>query len=204
MPKEHARTGDRTRIARELHDGIAQDLVGIGYGLDALLANPETSVEVRSQLRTVRFSVTDLIDKVRREIYFLRQPGGPSLSELISSSAHNLFPNVIFTTDLDEFPLKLDPELTHEVHRIAEEILRNAAVHSKAQSIRVSLNRTGENLDLNISDDGVGGATESNKRYGIPSLQERARAIDGTIEIQSDAHGTKVSLRAPIGTHADQ
>jgi NarL family two-component system sensor histidine kinase LiaS len=65
---------DPARLARELHDGIAQDLVGVGYSLDLLLANPETSIESRAQLRALRFTVTDLIDKVRREIYFLRQP----------------------------------------------------------------------------------------------------------------------------------
>lgn len=204
MPKENPCVSDRTRIARELHDGIAQDLVGIGYGLDVLLANPETSLELRSHLRTLRFAVTELIDKVRREIYSLRQPESPSLSELISTSADKIISSATCTTDFDESPLGLDSELTHEVHCIAEEILRNAAVHSKAKNIHVALHQSREILELTICDDGVGGAKQSSARYGILSLQERAKAVEGTIEIQSDSNGTNVSLRIPNEIHAGQ
>lgn len=53
------------RIAQELHDGIAQELVGIGYSLDLLLAQEKESSDSRSELRTLRFTVTDLIEKVQ-------------------------------------------------------------------------------------------------------------------------------------------
>ena len=53
-------SAERLAIARELHDGIAQDLVGIGYSLDLLLADPESSQESRSQLRRARLEVDDV------------------------------------------------------------------------------------------------------------------------------------------------
>ncbi|MTB15675.1 MAG: histidine kinase, partial [Actinobacteria bacterium] len=71
---------ERIRLAQEIHDGIAQDLIGIGYSLDLMLAASETSAQTRITIRTLRFEVTDLIDKVRREMYQLRSPLGSTLS----------------------------------------------------------------------------------------------------------------------------
>jgi signal transduction histidine kinase len=66
---------ERVRIARELHDGIAQDLVGIGYSLDVLLSEESLSNNARTEIRTTRFAVDELISKVRREILHLRKMG---------------------------------------------------------------------------------------------------------------------------------
>ena len=63
---------ERVRIARELHDGIAQDLVGIGYSLDLLLSEESLSKAARTDIRSTRFAVDELIGKVRREILHLR------------------------------------------------------------------------------------------------------------------------------------
>ena len=64
---------ERVRIARELHDGIAQDLVGIGYSLDLLLSEESLSNNARTEIRSTRFAVDELIGKVRREILHLRK-----------------------------------------------------------------------------------------------------------------------------------
>ena len=61
----------RVILAQELHDGIAQDLVGLGYSIDSLIASSQ-DLQVRDSLRTVRFTITDLIEKVRLEIHQLR------------------------------------------------------------------------------------------------------------------------------------
>ena len=63
---------ERVRLAQELHDGIAQDLVGLGYSIDSLVAAVDTPVELRAELRTLRFAMSDLVDKVRAEIFELR------------------------------------------------------------------------------------------------------------------------------------
>lgn len=204
MPSDHERVADRARLARELHDGIAQDLVGIGYSLDLLLGNPEASTEARSQLRTLRFTVTELIDKVRKEIYFLRQPSTFSLSQDIQKSAEELFSEAELTLHIDEIDMHGDPEMAYEILRIAQEILRNTAAHARASNVDVSLHASSDGIELCISDDGVGGAIESNIQYGIQSILDRAKAIGGSIEIKSDSNGTKISLRAPREDHAVQ
>jgi len=194
---------DRARLARELHDGIAQDLVGVGYSLDLLLADPETSLNARSQLRSLRFTVTDLIDNVRREIYFLRQPSASTLAHAIKITAEELCPDLEIKLDLDEIEFKLDAGITYEIHRIAQEILRNIATHAQAKTVTISLHTDQGALELCIADDGVGGAIASDARFGIQGIHDRALAINGSVEIQSNSQGTRVSLRVPNEDHAN-
>lgn len=193
---------DHARLARELHDGIAQDLVGVGYSLDVLLADPEATLEARLQLRTLRFTVTDLIDKVRREIFFLRQSTHLSLTREITLSAGDLLDAVHFTLDLDEVEAGLDSEFTYEIYRIAQEVFRNIAVHAQATSVSVQLHLTEGELVLSITDNGIGGAIESNSQYGMRSISDRASAIGGSLEINSDRNGTGITLKVPYEAHA--
>lgn len=189
---------DRTRLARELHDGIAQDLVAIGYSLDLLLANPETTVETRPQIRALRFTVSDLIDKVRREIFLLRQPTSLPLAERIRNAANDHCKDIELQLSLDEVPLDFDSELSYEIERIVQEILRNVALHSHADNVFISLENKGTTIQLRIVDNGIGGATITDGHYGIQSILDRTSTINGTLEIGSDASGTNVLLQIPI------
>ncbi len=194
---------DRARLARELHDGIAQDLVAVGYSLDLLLANPETSPSSRSQIRTLRFNVSELIDKVRREIYFLGQPENLSLSKRIENSANKECSEMEIRLDLEETSEDLDGNVTYEIDRIAQEILRNVANHSMANKVSVSLKETEHAIELSIRDTGVGGAEIKEGRFGMQGLQGRAMAIDAQLDFISNGSGTQVLLRVPRGKLAD-
>ena len=66
-------TPERIRIAQDLHDGIAQDLVGVGYSLDLLLSEESLSLKARADIRGTRLAIDDLIAKVRAEILDLRK-----------------------------------------------------------------------------------------------------------------------------------
>lgn len=202
MQIDSGQLADRARLARELHDGIAQDLVGVGYSLDILLANPGTSLEARTQLRTLRFTVTDLIDKVRREIYLLRQTSTLTLSEEIRDAALSLRGDCELELHLAEMSSPLNLELSYEISKIAKEILRNIALHAKATTVTVSLERDKDALTLRISDNGIGGAAISDARYGIQSIRDRALNIGASMEIQSDSEGTRIYLQVPLEDHA--
>ena len=103
----------RVKLAQELHDGIAQDLVGLGYGLDALLFQ-ESDVDKRAALRSVRFDINKSIENVRNEILELR-------------------------TQLDENEsLDSHPELAFELIRVFNEIITNVTKHSKATRLDIS------------------------------------------------------------------
>lgn len=189
---------DRARLARELHDGIAQDLVGVGYSLDLLLANPETSMDARSQIRALRFTVTELIDKVRREIYFLRQTTAVSLTESIKKTAQEECGNLQLHLNVEEISSDIDSELSYEIQQIAREVLRNIAAHAQAHVVTITLQSNEKIIELYIADDGIGGAVASDEHYGLQGIRDRAKAIKGVVEIDSDKNGTRICLQLPI------
>ena len=76
---------ERIRIARDLHDGIAQELVALGYSLDKTLTAAVVDPEVKAQLREVRSQLTNLTNELRAEIFFLRNSGSQNLGQLLQS-----------------------------------------------------------------------------------------------------------------------
>ena len=107
----------RVTLAQELHDGIAQDLVGLGYSIDSLIASTQ-DLKSKDSLRTVRFTITELIEKVRQEIHQLR-----SASDLLSENTNN--------------------DLHFELHRVVSEILRNISEHSGASHLTLEISDNG-------------------------------------------------------------
>jgi signal transduction histidine kinase len=108
---------ERVTLAQELHDGIAQDLVALGYSIDAMILESQNSSE-KSSLRAIRFSITDLVEKVRTEIHALRNSTEPLLAES-------------------------ETVLTHELQRIFMEILRNIEKHSLASELTIQISDNG-------------------------------------------------------------
>jgi len=107
----------RVILAQELHDGIAQDLVGLGYSIDSLIATA-TDQTNKESLRQLRFAITELINKVRLEIHELR-----SASDLISDSEGRDF--------------------NYELLRVLSEILRNVSEHAQASVLSIQITDNG-------------------------------------------------------------
>jgi signal transduction histidine kinase len=107
----------RVILAQELHDGIAQDLIGLGYSIDSLIAITQ-DVKTKESLRALRFTITELIEKVRQEIHQLR-----SASDLLEDNTH-----------LDQH---------FELLRIVSEILRNVSEHSGASNLSLEISDDG-------------------------------------------------------------
>ena len=107
----------RVVLAQELHDGIAQDLVGLGFSIDSLISTSHDQT-TKESLRQLRFSVTELIDKVRLEIHQLR-----TAADLIS------------TTEEKDF--------SYELLRVLSEILRNVEEHAHASHLSIQITDNG-------------------------------------------------------------
>ena len=107
----------RVVLAQELHDGIAQDLVGLGFSIDSLISTSHDQI-AKESLRQLRFLVTELIDKVRLEIHQLR-----TAADLIS------------TTEEKDF--------SYELLRVLSEILRNVEEHSHASHLSIQITDNG-------------------------------------------------------------
>jgi signal transduction histidine kinase len=110
-------TDRRVILAQELHDGIAQDLVGLGFSIDSLIATTSDQT-TRESLRQVRFLITELINKVRLEIHELR-----SASDLISETEEKNY--------------------NYELLRVLSEILRNVSEHSQASLLSIQITDNG-------------------------------------------------------------
>lgn len=130
---------ERVTLAQELHDGIAQDLVALGFSIDSMIAATESS-ENKNSLRSLRFTVTDLIDKVRTEIHALR-------------SGDQLLDNTINT------------DLTYELQRIFTEIIRNVQEHSQAENVTIEVIDDGVGGAVSTTDSfGLTGIQERTKK----------------------------------------
>ncbi len=195
---------ERIKLAQEIHDGIAQDLVGVGYSLDLLLGAPDTSPLIRTELRTVRFAVTELIDKVRREMYELREPLGSTLAQELHSLIQKYSSSIEITTDIDPQELRIPREYEYEIARIAGELLQNIVRHSGATCASLTFIQSGASLDLYVSDNGDAEKSSAINTLGLAGVRERAENIYANFEIEITTSGTHAHLSIPLPDSASK
>ncbi|GAA0567543.1 hypothetical protein GCM10010172_59530 [Paractinoplanes ferrugineus] len=188
---------ERQRLAREIHDGVAQELVMVGYGIDNALATlPEDSEETAEELRTLRNEVTRVITELRLSLFELRSEvdrnGG--LAAAIAEYARTLGTSaglrVHFT--FDESTARLPAATEAELLRIAQEAITNARKHAGASNLWVTCTVDPPYAEIEVSDDGKGFADDRpDGRYGLTIMAERAERIRGRL---------KITPRHPSGT----
>lgn len=185
----------RIELARDLHDGIAQDLVALGYELDLLLGAAESTVQSRREIRALRFKIDDLIAKVRREMYALRDPEVTTFQEALSDIVEEICGDLEVTQTISNF--SIPNSYQSELKAIATELLRNAKVHSRASHIEILLKGVENRTYLEVSDNGVGGAqvnTSRLGRLGLVGVKERVEQLHGQFEIISTENGTRIKV----------
>lgn len=186
-----ANTLERLRIARELHDGIAQDLVALGYRLDLILGDSELSAASRAQIRSSRLEIDSLIGKVRQEILELRRSSARPLHQEIEALTRELCDGIEISCEVEE--VQLESSHHAELLAIAAEILRNVMKHAGASLIAIRLYPLNNRTYLEIRDDGVGGVSMKSEHWGLQGVIERVDALAGSIEIDS-VDGTRISI----------
>jgi PAS domain S-box-containing protein len=188
----------RRRIERDLHDGTQQRLVSIGFGLRmAEAAVPEELEEARRTLADVAGEVNAVIDELReisRGIHpaVLSEGGlGPALRTLARRSATQVELHSVVEERLPQ-PVEVAG------YYVVSEALTNAAKHANASRVEVDAAVRGNDLQLSIRDDGVGGANPA-IGSGLIGLRDRVEALGGSIEITSLAgEGTHVFVQLPL------
>jgi signal transduction histidine kinase len=178
----------RVEIAQEIHDGIAQDLVALGYQLDLVLAAPLTPALIRNDIRIIRFRVSELIEKVRDEIYDLRSSAefNASLREIVGA----ISPAIQITGQ----ELELNDLERQLLLRVIPELLHNAQNHSGASQIQLHLEQVKDRAMVKVSDNGHGGAAPHSGRYGLLGVLERVKDHGASIEIDSRKDGTTITI----------
>ena len=188
----------RRRIERDLHDGTQQRLVSLGLALRTAEANlPPERDDLRAQLSGVATGLVAALEdlqEVSRGIHpaILSMGGlGPALTVLAHRSA--------IPVDLDiTTEVRLAEPIEVAAYFVASEALANAAKHSQASHIDVSLGQRNRSLLLSVRDDGVGGA-DTARGSGLVGLMDRVEALGGTIRISSrPGNGTQITAELPL------
>ena len=185
-------TPQRLALARELHDGVAQDLVALGYELDLLLAATDTQAPMRKGIRSLRFQVDEIITKVRREMYQLREVQFESVQEKLTDVAKKICGSMLSRLEIAEF--EIDPALGVEITAIATELMRNSVHHSRGSEIEIYLSQVENHTYLEVRDNGKGGATLDSSRLGLIGIKERTEKLGGAFTYLSTSSGTRVAI----------
>lgn len=185
-------TPQRLELARELHDGVAQDLVALGYDLDLLLAETGSQDPLRKGIRSLRFQVDELITKIRREMYQLRDSSDESLQDRLGKIAKQICGPLLVGANIEEFDIP--PAIALELFPIAAELLRNSVQHSRGSEIELNLRQVENHTYLEVRDNGKGGATLESSRLGLIGIKERTESLGGTFAINSNSSGTHVAI----------
>jgi len=179
---------DRSRLARELHDGLAQELAAIGYKLDSVIGHESLEQGARTQLRTLRSNISALIEQVRNEIFELRNETNLSFIEAISSQIEILLANTNISFQI-EGEFEVGRESKYEVIRCIRELVLNSIAHSNCQIIQIKLSQK----SIQYSDDGEFTESKSTNSYGLIGLQERLANIGSELE----RDGSKFEIKFP-------
>jgi GAF domain-containing protein len=188
----------RRRLERDLHDGIQQWLVALALKARkaaGLAAAGEWPVQELSGLADDLIALTDELRELSRGIHpaILSDAGlDDALKALARRSA--------IPVDLDvSFQGRYDPTLEATVYYVVAESITNAVKHAQASSVAVHGGLRGEAIELEIEDNGVGGA-DPRRGTGLIGLKDRVDTLGGTISFASPAGaGTKIRLRLPAG-----
>ncbi|MFI0795422.1 GAF domain-containing sensor histidine kinase [Micromonospora rubida] len=181
---------ERQRLAREIHDGVAQELVMVGYGIDNALATVfEDADETAESLRQLRHEVTRVITELRLSLFELRsevdRQGG--LAAAIAEYARTVGASggLRVHLSLDESTARLPAATEAELLRIAQEAVTNARKHAGASNLWVTCEVDPPYAQIEVSDDGHGiGEQRPDGHYGLAIMAERAERIRGRLEIR--------------------
>lgn len=201
-----ARRAERSRITRELHDSISQDL----FSASLLAGGLRKALPDGSQLRHQAESMETALERTMREMRAMLLELRPikledsglvaALTELCQAYEARL--GISISTDLGE--LRLEPQIEHAVLRVVQEALGNAVRHGESEKIELSVNETGGQVVVMVRDEGRGfdpHLVAGRHGMGLELMRERVGELGGVFELVSaPARGTTVRVLLPGGT----
>jgi signal transduction histidine kinase len=198
--RDSATVEERRRLAREMHDGVAQEMASLGYFVDTLVDQESEGSARAHQLTMLRERLTMVVGEVRRSVQTLRTEIGESdsLGTAIGSLARHLSASsgIPIHVTLDEQTTRLRPEVESELLRIAQEAMTNAVRHADATAITVQCSVAPPSAEIVVVDNGRGLGKRRHDSHGLEIMQERAALIDADLDVHDNApQGTVVSVR---------
>lgn len=199
--RESATSEERQRIAREVHDGVAQDVASLGYLIDnvAVTATDPQQIEDVARLRK---EVSRVVAELRNSVFDLRNEVGATqgVGQSLASFARHIGSHSDLTVHvtLDESTVRLRPRVEAELLRIAQEAINNARRHSGGQNLWVHCRVHPPRAEITVLDDGDGLGAGREDSHGLKIMRERADRIGADLLLQSpamDGRGTRVTVR---------
>ena len=200
---------ERARLAREIHDTLAQGFVGISSQLDAVaMCMPTDATPARSYLDMARRMARHSLTEARRSVMDLRSSAleGQDLAAAIESGTRlwTAGSGVELAVEVTGTGSKLPEEMEQHLLRIAQEAVTNALKHAGASRIGVKLHLEAHNLHLRIGDNGRGFDQQNvfssrAGHFGLIGMRERAERLGGELRLESNpGAGTEVEVTVPL------
>ncbi len=203
------REDERKVLARELHDQVIQDLLGLSYHLEEV-EGLEKSPVLQQDVAAIRQGIRNLVGELRQMCSDLRPPtiDHHGLTAAINSLAHEWSERNDMQIQLEIDPAlgRLPETIELSVFRIVQEGLNNIRKHAAARHVRLSLQRTSStNLLVRLEDDGQGlpipadlASLSINKHFGLVGISERVALLGGSMNIESSkGNGTILQVEIP-------
>lgn len=205
---------ERNRLAREIHDTLAQGLSAIALQLetaDLLLETGREPERIRHAVQQALHLARANLDEARRSVLDLRAAPleGRTLAEAIAQLVHEVTAKHVIAIKFQAVgahrPLPVAMEAG--LYRVAQEALTNIYTHAQATSAQLYLQVTHQTIQLTIQDNGCGFAPGevTPKRYGLTGMNERVRLLGGQLQIESaPGAGAKVVVTVPLGERTEE
>ena len=200
---------ERNRIAREIHDNLAQEMLGISVQLEVVARTMPASAELaKTHLDRVRILVRHGIAEARRYVWDLRSQAldKNDLPAALSDTARRLTTETAVSANVEVSGTfrPLSPLIEGNLLRIGQEAINNAVRHAQAQTILINLKFDARRVQLSVRDDGKGFDYQESKNgearhFGLVGMHERAVRMGGSLRVDSHAgEGTEVLVDVPI------
>jgi two-component system sensor histidine kinase UhpB len=200
-----AQEAERTEIARDLHDDVSQQVAALGIGLSLVEARLADQPNTQREVARLRDMASGLADKVRHVSHALH-PGvlqHAGLSAAIASHCDAVASQHPFTVRFDSRGVfsDVDIDIALCLYRAVQQGLRNVAMHANATRAWVLLTRSGNQIDLTITDNGRGfdTSTARTRGLGLLSIEERVHLANGKFLVSSRlGGGSRMTIQVPV------
>jgi signal transduction histidine kinase len=193
---------ERRRIARDLHDGVVQELAGTAFALSGSAREPDVPHELRADLVRSSESLRRSLRQLRSLLVEIHPPGlnaaglGAALEDLTAQAGSSGVTPTVTVSGMEGTP----DHVVALVWRVAQEAIRNAVRHASASNVRVDVVGEGRQVSLTVVDDGVGfdtAADVAHGSYGLRGLQSLVEDGGGSLTVES-VPGTGTTVRMVV------
>ena len=196
--RDMATNEERSRVAREIHDGIAQDIAFLGYAADEIVELADDP-EIRRLASELRQEISRVVTELRTSVRTLREEVNPE--QTLGGSLVAFARRVLHDTrtqvhvSVEESPERLRPDVESELRRIAQEAINNTRRHARAENLWLSCTVAPPHATVVVEDDGTGLGDRREDSYGLEIMSERARRINAQLSVSPrDGKGTVVRV----------